>query len=76
MLLAKNSNFMHGFKSAILEKLKNCLVPMNPSKTCKGKLEGASFLPSKYLDRQCGRQQEWFIQTKFLVSNDKNTILQ
>jgi hypothetical protein len=26
---------------------------MNPSNTWKGKLEAASFLPSKYLDRQC-----------------------
>ena len=26
---------------------------MNPSNTWKGKLEAASFLPFKYLDRQC-----------------------
>jgi hypothetical protein len=39
----ENSNFMHGFKSANLEKLTNFQVSMNASNTWKGKLEVASF---------------------------------
>ena len=37
-----------------IEKLFLFQVPMNP---WKGKLEAASFLPSKYLDRQCDTAQ-------------------